>query len=337
LLSVSTAGVMVASGCGSGNPGAPVDAGTMDSGLDPRYTVFQTPTAGSGPWMITPGPDGNLWFTEQGPSTSDIHKIGRATLSGEITEFDLPAGSLPSGITAGPDGAIWFTDYTGQMIGRITTDGRLSEFPLAMPGGPVSIVTGPDGNLWFTVTTTTDTAHPTGNIERMTPAGEVTLFPLGTQPNQIAVGPDGNLWYVAWYDTAIGQMTPAGVVTEFPLPASSFPHGLVAGPDGNMWITEANGVGRLSLTGVHTPFAIPPSAKDPTGFAGEYGQITVGADGALWFAEDTGGAVGRSTVDGVVTDVSLPYPASLVGIALASDGSLWLTDPLNNTIVRFRP
>jgi virginiamycin B lyase len=287
--------------------------------------------------MITPGPDGNLWFTERGTDTNDVHKIARASLSGEITEFDLPDGSQPWGITGGPDGALWFTDFTAQMIGRITTDGSVNEFPLAAPGAPISIVTGPDGNLWFTVTTTTDHAHPMGNIERITLAGEVTLFPLATEPDQIAVGPDGNLWYVALYDTALGQMTLSGAVTEFPLPRSSFPHGLVAGPAGNMWITEATGVGRLSLTGTHTPFAIPYDQKSPLGVADEFGQITVGADGALWFANDTSGAVARSTVVGTVTEVSLPYLASLVGIALASDGSLWLTDAENNEIVRFRP
>jgi virginiamycin B lyase len=328
----------VTSSCGGDNNAlAPADAGTADAAIDPRFTVFPTPTALSGPWMITPGPDGNLWFTERGTVTNDVHKIARATLPGQITEFDLPDGSQPWGITAGPDGALWFTDFSAQMIGRITTDGTVSEFPLAMAGAPVSIIAGPDGNLWFTVTTTINGANPMGNIERITPVGDVTLFPLATAPDQIALGPDGNLWYVAWYDTAIGQMTPTGTVTEFPLPQSSFPHGLVAGPDGNMWITEATGVGRLSPTGTHTAFALPYNAKDQFGAANEFGQITVGADGALWFGDDSGGAVARSTLDGVVTEVSLPYLADLVGIALASDGSLWLTDAENNTIVRFRP
>ena len=40
------------------------------------------PTAGSRPFGITTGPDGNLWFTEYGGD-----KIGRITPSGTITEF----------------------------------------------------------------------------------------------------------------------------------------------------------------------------------------------------------------------------------------------------------
>ena len=46
-------------------------------------------------------------------------------------------------------------------------------------------------------------------------------------------------------------MTPAGVVTEFPIPTpSSTPYGIVVGPDGNLWFTEgapaANKVGRIT-------------------------------------------------------------------------------------------
>jgi len=37
-------------------------------------TEFPVPTADSGPWAITAGPDGNLWFTEY-----DGNKIGRIT------------------------------------------------------------------------------------------------------------------------------------------------------------------------------------------------------------------------------------------------------------------
>ena len=45
-------------------------------------TEFSIPTAGSNPYDITAGPDGNLWFTEH-----DANKIGRITPSGAVTEF----------------------------------------------------------------------------------------------------------------------------------------------------------------------------------------------------------------------------------------------------------
>src|SRR5438105_1087092 len=61
----------------------------------------------SDPSGITPGPDGNLWFTERGRG-----KIGRITTTGVITQFTIPtAGSNPTWIAAGPDGALWFTEF----------------------------------------------------------------------------------------------------------------------------------------------------------------------------------------------------------------------------------
>jgi streptogramin lyase len=66
------------------------------------FTEFPTPTANSGPYGITTGPDGALWFTER-----NANKIGRITIAGVITEFPIPtAVGVPAGITTGPDGAV---------------------------------------------------------------------------------------------------------------------------------------------------------------------------------------------------------------------------------------
>jgi hypothetical protein len=76
---------------------------------------FATPTPYSYPEVITSGPDGNLWFTEQ-----SANKIARATPDGSITEFPIqtPNAGL-MGITAGPDGNLWFTEYSGNKIGSL--------------------------------------------------------------------------------------------------------------------------------------------------------------------------------------------------------------------------
>jgi len=76
---------------------------------------FTTPTASSGPFAITAGPDGALWFTEY-----PANQVGRITTAGVTTEFPVPtAGSGPSAITAGPDGALWFNESGGNKIGRV--------------------------------------------------------------------------------------------------------------------------------------------------------------------------------------------------------------------------
>src|SRR5258708_18959261 len=61
--------------------------------LSGKIREFALPTAGV-PVGITAGPDGNLWFAEEGG------QIGRITPAGVVTEFATPtADSLPFGIT----------------------------------------------------------------------------------------------------------------------------------------------------------------------------------------------------------------------------------------------
>jgi virginiamycin B lyase len=67
-------------------------------------------------------------------------------------------------------------------------------------------------------------------------------FPVSSSPWGITAGPDGNLWFTEHSGNKIGRITPAGVITEFPIPTRrSGPFGITAGPDGNLWFTETNG------------------------------------------------------------------------------------------------
>ena len=118
-------------------------------------TTFADPggtASTSGPFRITTGTDGNLWYTS---SAND--RIGRITPAGVITTFADPAGSSstdnPYDITTGPDGNIWYTTG-GNRIGRlepgniditasITTFGD-PDFELSSPSG---LTVAPDGNL----------------------------------------------------------------------------------------------------------------------------------------------------------------------------------------------
>ncbi len=106
------------------------------------------------PLGITLGPDGAIWFTEEGSSIgvgAAPSKIGRITTGGTITEFATPtAFSSPFTITNGPDGALWFTEASSNKLGRITTGGTFSEFAITSGSAPpTAIVSGPDGALWF--------------------------------------------------------------------------------------------------------------------------------------------------------------------------------------------
>ena len=101
------------------------------------------------PETITLGPDGNLWFTDDGST-----RIGMITTAGAITTFPDAGLNSPFGITKGPDGALWFTERNSATIGRVTTAGAFSYFTdgTNLGQGNKTITTGPDGALWFTNT-----------------------------------------------------------------------------------------------------------------------------------------------------------------------------------------
>jgi serine/threonine protein kinase/streptogramin lyase len=303
-------------------------------------TVFPVPTASNFPRGITAGPDGNLWFTEEGSQKSG-GKIGRITPSGTITEFPVPtANSVPYEITAGPDDHLWFTEAYGNQIGRITTAGAITEFAVpTASSGPVGITAGPDGNLWFT--------EDDGNqIGRITPNGKITEFPLPTansRPDAITAGPDGNLWFTEDIGNQIGRITPNGKITEFPLPtANSSLEGIAAGPDGNLWFTISlllnnvnsntnqligSKIGRITPSGTVTEFSVPTALSDPQG-------ITAGPDGNLWFTENFANQIGRIATSGTITEFPVSLNGSPTEITAGPDGNLWFTDGTGDNIER---
>jgi streptogramin lyase len=273
--------------------------------------IQQFPTA-LRPSSIALGPDGAMWFTQEGP------KISRIDASGVATDFPLPA--IAYAIALGSDGNLWVTTSTG--IGRMTPAGAFTLFPVARTAGAFEITSGPDGNLWFT-------KFADARIGRITTSGEITEFPLPTNslPRKITGGPDGNIWFTK-PDDRIGRITPAGVVTEFATPTSYiWPLAIAAGPDGNVWFTESYpGVGRITPAGAITEFPVS-----------DLSALTAGADGNLWGAGF--GTLKRITPGGSTTTFSIPTATDewvpTLDMAAALDGSIWIADHDNSQIIRF--
>jgi streptogramin lyase len=285
------------------------------------FDEFSIPTAASGALGITVGPDGNLWFTEQTAS-----KIGVIRLGGRITEISLPAGTGPTRIHAGPDGNLWFSESARAFFGRVNVNtGSLTEFPLATSTNATRGVTsGPDGNVWFT-------ENPGNFVFHTATAGAGAAFPIPTAssgPAGITAGPDGNLWFTEFSGNKIGRVTTGGVISEFPIPtANAGAFGITSGPGGYLWFMErtAAKIGRITTAGVITEFPIPSGGE---GIAG-------GADGNIWFVEDSG-EIGRLTPAGVVTEFAIPSGAGSAptGIVAGGDGNLWFVESGANKIGR---
>jgi virginiamycin B lyase len=145
----------------------------------------------------------------------------------------------------------------------------------------------------------------------------MTEFPLAAMSDPVGItsGADGNLWFTQPQANKIARITPAGVVTEFPLPNPGvMPTAIVSGSDDSLWFTEASvpAIGRITTTGAVREFAIPSGAI-ATG-------IIAGPDGNIWFLEAT--RVGRITTSGTVTEVGLAgHPKA---IAAGPDNKVWV-------------
>ncbi len=285
----------------------------------PTATGSATPST---PKYVAAGPDGNVWFTD--PSTNSI---GKAALSGAVTEYALPTpSSNPQGITAGPDNNLWFVEAGANQVARITTGTTptITEYPLSMGSAPQDIVAGPDGNLWFTEST------GTYNFGRITTSGSLTQYTLpgGSAPHDITVGADGSLWFTEPSANQIGRVTTGSspVLTTYNLTSGTTPTSITAGPDGNLWFTETgvNKIGRITTgsSPVVTSYALY-SGSQPSG-------IVAGPDGKLWITDMGTNQVIPMTVSGTVpTSGGYTIPTStsgLAGITVGPDDRLWMAE-----------
>jgi virginiamycin B lyase len=78
-----------------------------------------------------------------------------------------------------------------------------------------------------------------------------------------------------------------------------------------------------SICGVFTAHVLPSPDSFPIG-------LTVGSDGALWFAEELGNRVGRMTTSGAFTEY--PTSGSPYGIANGPENTIWFTQWQSNQV-----
>lgn len=112
-----------------------------------EITEFVLPRPNSGPGDITAGADGAMWFLELSGNMDGVQadgaRVGRITMDGRISEFELPEKSpSPINIAVGPDRNIWYT--RGSRVRRVTPDGRITEFELGAGSRGAGLSAGSD-------------------------------------------------------------------------------------------------------------------------------------------------------------------------------------------------
>jgi virginiamycin B lyase len=284
----------------------------MDDRSPPtRIREFPVGPPGSGPYALTVGPDDALWITL-------VHagQIARLWPDGRLDLYELDSATCrPSQVTTGPDGALWFTRPADDRIGRITTSGETTVFPVKAGSAPFGITAGCDDALWFT-------AMGTDQIARISTDGHVTEFPLperGAMASMITAGPDGALWFTLNQAHAIGRMSTDGDIAIYPLPTpDAGPVGIAAAVD-TIWFVEivAGQVGCIGLDGTIREFALRDRAARPH-------AIVADSAGGCWLSQWGNSSVARVTGDGDLREIALPAGSEPHGLAIGSDGALWV-------------
>jgi streptogramin lyase len=194
-------------------------------------TEFALPSGADDPGVITPGPDGKLWFTAYLPSVFD-HAIASINPTTDAITFSvLPnINAVPLSITAGPNGTVWFTEQFGSneftgtyKIASISTSTHAFTEYTGGDGSVGGITTGPDSNIWSDASSFSGTTID-NTLSQLNPTTEaLSSFPLPLPPisgQTIVTGPDDNLYIVTQGYIVSAHIVPAdqsgltGTVTE---------------------------------------------------------------------------------------------------------------------------
>jgi streptogramin lyase len=302
------------------------------------FTAGQTQgfPASAGAVDLALGPDGSMWFTDDGTPA-----IGRVATDGTITEYTsgLPYGARPYSIVPGPDGNMWFSDFRGVAIGEVTPQGAITEFdaPQYTNSSAMGIAFGARGEPYFIGFG----SQPL--LAHLTPQGNIaaTLLPASITPfGALSTDAGENLWFVVTGAQSRGvlyeQRTHARGFSrrrikmqriELPCCPNQAPKSIAVGADGNPWFTTldfghrnspASYLGTLSAGKVRLIRIRHKGLSEvayPSGIAvAKDGLWITGGDpftdnGALWHV----GANGKQTA------YNLPYDPLALAVDAAGD------------------
>jgi hypothetical protein len=252
-----TAGFAVSPGAGS----VFVSVGSMIGEYDASGAFVRTFIApGSGgltiPEGMVFGPDGNLYISNGGPTTSSILRYNG--LTGAFIDTFVPVGTPEFiGMTFGPNGNLFVADFSG---GVKEYDGKTGQFirvfatpPGTGPNNAIQPLFGPDGNFYL--------GDQPNDVEEFNPVtgAFIRAFPsapgpAGMLPITIAFGPDGNLYVGTFGQCCPGiqgeilkyDLTTGALLGVFVQPSSGglqVVQELVFRPDGYLYVTSSNTAG----------------------------------------------------------------------------------------------
>lgn len=266
-----------------------------------------------------------------------LGSLATVTGSGRVSAAIIPAACPPElgcttigGVAFAPDGSVWSSLQRGGIVRRDPA-GRITAFPFA----PELVYAGTSG------VAVSPTGIPTAALAN---EGAIAGLDVGTSTfSQISLGLRGRANF-------------------FSSPA--IPVSLAYGRDSRLWVTDLGADRILAINGLASPLTGPSTGESgvtsvvgsflaggslqppaiarsvrtqafnlPDG-AAPWG-VAIARDGAVWFTEQNGNAVGRIGTDGQIKRFRIPTPEAVPrGIAAGPDGAMWFTEFGANQIGR---
>jgi len=213
-------------------------------------------------------------------------------------------------------------------LSRVQFDG-VTKFLLPLPGkSPNAVTVAPDGSVWFGEEAVPGIGHLYSNGSYVEYAWPFNYSPSVTSIWGIVLW-NGRVWVSdAQGAQLVGLNATNGGLVAVKLPnASAFPYTITIAPDDSLWFTELFGsrLGRLSIDCKLTEYQIPNT------FGGIPTQIAF-VNNTYAYYTDVGNASGIGSVltfnpsqfsIGNINNTGRLY--SPTGIAIASDGTIWVT------------
>jgi streptogramin lyase len=262
------------------------------SGFDPGGGVYgiSVTTSGTVYWLSSYfGPGFSLFVTVE---------CGGAGGKASLCE---PTVDEPTSMVVDASGVFWVGGISFDGGGQIATSTNAGvSFDSA---GVMQLIDGPENAVWGALADFSKTPAAY-SIARFGIAGQTITtvqnlpLPAGESMSSMTVGGDGNFWFTDTARNAIGKLTPAGAVKEYPLPS---PNALGAATDGQwqiatacdgaVWFTEPgpNKVARIDSSGKLNEFSLPTAAAMPAAIAAVPTKPCTAPE--LWFGEEQSGAL----------------------------------------------
>jgi virginiamycin B lyase len=164
---------------------------------------------------------------------------------------------------------------------------------------------------------------------------QYSLTPPSAAGN-ICSGPDGNVWFMFNGTSAVGKITPTGLVTAFPFPLTGLTltpslAGCAFGPDGKLYFSDQNNKKVVAFDPTTQQFVIRNVPTPNSSIAG----LAFGADGNAYMMVSGSNAIQRMTTAGtflpIIQLAAGRFPHGPSGCA---DGNVWFAEHNANRIAK---